>query len=548
MTRQARGALGAFCFVAVVLLLGVNARADTLHVPGQYATIQAAIDAAQPGDEVVVADDTYTGPGNRNLDLGGKAITVRSASGDPSLCIIDCEGEGRGFYFHSGETADSIVEGFTVRDGYDELVGGGGVFCTSSSPTLLHCIITENGTSNGGGGVYCASASPILAYCTISENGAGGGGGLYCDGSSPVLDYCDIVNNRAAVGGGLYCEGGSAPVMTHCSINENESSFNGGGMYCRTGSAPAFVDCLISKNEAADGGGAYCTASDATFCNCVVHRNRVIGSGAGVLCTGGAATLTQCVIVGNGIPYGGYGVGVGVACFTSSMTLKHCILAYGSGAVFEVQGYGFYCSNSDVTMTNCIVWQNLRGSISTYSSNLVVSYCDIDGGWSGVGNIDADPLFADPHGPDGHTDTWEDNDFRPSAGSPCIDAGDNAGVPPDTFDMDGDEDTTELLPLDLWGEPRFVDDPATPDTGSGTPPVVDMGPYEFQPPPFVLGDTDCSGVADMEDVEPFVLALLDPAAYELQYAGCSILRADVNEDESIDGLDIDAFTVLLTAE
>jgi len=76
---------------------------------------------------------------------------------------------------------------------------------------------------------------------------------------------------------------------------------------------------------------------------------------------------------------------------------------------------------------------------------------------SSARRIDADPLFVDP----------DNGDYRLQAGSPCIDAGDNSAVPPD-------------ITTDLDGDPRFVDDPDTADTGFGDPPVVDMGAYEFQ--------------------------------------------------------------------
>jgi hypothetical protein len=102
-------------------------------------------------------------------------------------------------------------------------------------------------------------------------------------------------------------------------------------------------------------------------------------------------------------------------------------------------------------------------------SSPVVSYSDIEGGLTGTGNIDADPAFVDPDGADNDPNTWEDNDYRLGAGSPCIDAGDNTA-------------SRAGVTTDLDGNPRFVDDPNTdPDTGNGTPPIVDMGAYEYQP-------------------------------------------------------------------
>jgi len=99
-----------------VLAIVASAHAATIRVPGNHATIQAAIDAAVNGDTVLVADGTYKGLGNKNLDLKGKAITVKSENG-AGVTIIDCEGSGRGFYLHSGETVKSVVSGFTVTNG-----------------------------------------------------------------------------------------------------------------------------------------------------------------------------------------------------------------------------------------------------------------------------------------------------------------------------------------------------------------------------------------------------------------------------------------------
>jgi hypothetical protein len=95
----------------------------------------------------------------------------------------------------------------------------------------------------------------------------------------------------------------------------------------------------------------------------------------------------------------------------------------------------------------------------------------------GTGNIALDPL----DGPDNDPATLFDNDYRLGPLSPAADAGDSASVPLDKFDLDGDFITSEPVPFDLDGHPRFVDDPLVPNTGNGAPPLVDMGPYERSP-------------------------------------------------------------------
>jgi hypothetical protein len=175
-------------------------------------------------------------------------------------------------------------------------------------------------------------------------------------------------------------------------------------------------------------------------------------------------TITNCTISQNTTGDDGGGV----CCYSSSPTITNCTISRNSA---DDRGGGGYCDdNSDPTFANCILWDDTPDEIYVDSASPTVTYSDIQGGWLGDGNIDADPVFADA----------ENGDYRLMPGSPCIDAADNEAVPADEFDLDEDGDTEEPIPFDLDGNPRFVDDPGTEDTGHGEPPIVDMGAYEFQ--------------------------------------------------------------------
>ncbi|MCK4627894.1 MAG: hypothetical protein KAT56_02760, partial [Sedimentisphaerales bacterium] len=258
---------------------------DGLH--GPKAAIQPGLDAAGDGDVVILAQGTYSGSDNHDLDFKGKAITLRSTDPcDPDVVaatIIDPCGTAsephRGFYFHTQEGSDSIVNGITITNGY---AWGGGFYCYYSSPSILNCVISNNNTDSSGGGILCDNGSPIIGNCDIRNNSAdSSGGGIYCNNSSPILNDCVISSNTANNGGGLYCSTNSSPEFVGCTISGNFAlgsapslPYKGGGVCAESDCEPIFVSCMINGNYASNfGGGIYLDDSTLEIVNSVLTGN-----------------------------------------------------------------------------------------------------------------------------------------------------------------------------------------------------------------------------------------------------------------------------------
>ena len=299
-----------------------------------FDAIQEGIDAAVHGDTVLVSPGTYTGAGNRDLDFGGKAITVRSENG-PEGCVIDCEDCGRGFRFSSGEGPDSIIEGLTVTNGYDYYDG-----------TTRDC----------GGGICCeGSSSPTITNCTISRSSAGVGGGICCAvSSSPTITNCTISGNSAGFGAGVLCDWDSTPTLINCTVSENSASGCGGGICCM-GSNPTITDCTISENSAYGGGGVCSDSSNPTLTNCTISGNSAIGYngwGGGVCSNSSNPTLANCTISGNSA-VGYNGQGGGVSCELGSLTIANSTISWNSTTG---HGGGIFCTQTtSFILTNCII-------------------------------------------------------------------------------------------------------------------------------------------------------------------------------------------------
>jgi hypothetical protein len=223
---------------------GTEADSCTIYVPLDYPTIQQAINAASDGCTILVSSGTYT----ENIYFSGKAITVKGA-GSSGVCGCPQEGSNKvtinGMYlgsvvtFNSGETRNSILEGFTITNGYAP--EGAGIFIENASPTIKDCVIHENTAYENGGVSY--------------------GGGIYISGSSasPLIFNNLIVNNSAtsqwasSKGGGIYITNGAGPTVENCTIADNTSNYvGGGGIHVSSDSSPDIIDSIIWNNDSQD--------------------------------------------------------------------------------------------------------------------------------------------------------------------------------------------------------------------------------------------------------------------------------------------------------
>ncbi|MEW6746717.1 MAG: FG-GAP-like repeat-containing protein [Planctomycetota bacterium] len=194
----------------------------TVIVPDDFPTLQAAIDAVKDGDTILVRPGTYS----ETIDFRGKGILVRSTHG-PELTIIDGQAAGSVVTFASGEGGDSILDGFSVRNGSGTFVPvwwsycGGGIYCEGSSPTITRTIIAQNAVDGMGGGIVCRTASPTIDNTIFLQNAAAQGGAIACHwGCTPSITTCTFSENTASLGGALY-------VLQDCAVTACNSIFWG---------------------------------------------------------------------------------------------------------------------------------------------------------------------------------------------------------------------------------------------------------------------------------------------------------------------------------
>ena len=243
-------------------------------VPGEFDTIQSAIDAAEDGRVIRVAPGVYT----EQVDFQGKAITIESTDG-PEVTIIDGSGFAAGSVvtFANGEGLDSVLRGFTIANG---TVG-----------TRL-----QKGDPSAGGGIIVNEASPTIESCVIRDNGAEYGGGLFVRFGDALVRDCRFVQNTGFIDGGGAQVVRSNARLEECTFELNVSGRNGGGIQMFNGS-PILTGCRFQSNTAVSNGSGvawFPFGEDALIESCVVTRNSCAqeqGGGIAVI-TGPSSTGT----------------------------------------------------------------------------------------------------------------------------------------------------------------------------------------------------------------------------------------------------------------
>jgi hypothetical protein len=368
----------------------------------------------------------------------------------------------------SGTDDSAGLDGFTITAGYaygpegpgddhDKFRSGGGMYNISGNPIVANCIFTMNAVYKSGGGIFNYDCSLTLTGCKFTGNLATWGGGMDNDDSRLILTNCTFGENLAERGGGIsnsdYLP--STLKLTDCAFIRNLADFCGGGM---DGGIATLTNCAFIENEAFQGGGLSFGLLNLTNCSFIANKARGWGGGMWPV----SYNMSNCTLSGNSAGI----TGGAIFMFYSELNLTNCTLTGNSAPKGNALASDeFHGGLSNVELTNCIVWGSSNEIWNDVGSNIAISYSDIKGGqddiydpydrvvW-GQGNIDADPLFADPgywvnvNDPniivepnDPNNELWVDGDYhlKSEAGrwnpvgenwvtddvtSPCIDAGD----------------------------------------------------------------------------------------------------------------------------
>jgi len=297
----------------------------------------------------------------------------------------------------------------------------------AAGPVRIDGFVISGGNNDlgRGSGLRAFSTLVHVSNCVFQDNTAMNGPAIAAQAGQVRVKWCEFAGNTAHKNGGAIW-GQTVSFRIFNSVFRDNRALRGGALYMHSILQPdhfVVANSVFTDNSADRGGAVYVGGNDLTsgsglWQNCTFAYNSAVYSG-GAIFTRSAAPVPSTVIVRNSI-------------------------LWGNSAPLRPQIFG----------------------------RLILSYSNVQDRSGGPGNISLDPMFLDPAG----------RDLRLRPGSPSIDAGANNQVAKDYVDVDGDGIlAAERTDLDAAVKERFVDDPLTPDTGAGAPPLVDMGAYEYAP-------------------------------------------------------------------
>jgi parallel beta-helix repeat protein len=396
-----------------------------------YSSIQAAVDAADPGDVIKVAAGVYTDVhargGITQVVYISETVTLRGGysndftTRDPNVhpTTLDAQGQGRALAI-IGYGISPTIEGLHITGGVtpEPLIRGGGVYVEDASGVISGNVIYSNTASYYGGGVYLSWSSARLVNNTIQNNtstpGLGSGGGLYLDSDTSTLENNVIENNASLSGAGVHMYKSNATLEGN-TITDNTAG-QGGGIYIIYGH-PTLSANVINANAASVGGGLYLHDSEPLLVNNAIIDNQGLWLGAGICATEGSIPrLLHTTIARNGGGDTGDGSGI-----------------YVTDNPYDI-GHGV---SSALLMTNTILVNHTVGITvatgSTATLNATLWHANGGGNWGSTGSINhTNDHTGDPG--------FKSDGYHLVGRAGAIDQGVNAGV---TTDIDG-----ETRPID----------------------------------------------------------------------------------------------------
>lgn len=457
------------------LLLSTTIDAETIYVPDDHPAIQGAINAALPGDTIVVRQGTYV----EQINFLGKAITVQSELG-PENTVIDGNWTAwdPAVSFTSGEGTDSVLEGFTVTNGRGFYYGG--IQCLSSSPTIRGNVIRDNQGVAKGGGIYCDYGSPVIENNVIKDNLGEGICCFYTD--SPVITGNTITNHECfGSGSGICCSDTTSVTITGNTISNNRTTdyySKGGGIFVRGSSALIEGNQIIGNSSGSGGGICDDTCSLTINNNTIMYNEATDLFGGGIHLSGNVhRTISSNLIAGNTAAIQGGGI---YLWYTGGVDITGNTITENSAG----SGGGGLCNSalSNGNVTSTIIWNNTAPDgeeiwvgIAYSPGTCFVDFSDVEDNLTNSFFVDmgcsltfgqtmyyADPLFVDAGA----------GDYHLQATSPAKDRGNNGGLGITTEDFEGD--------------PRIID---------GT---VDIGADEFHLHLYSIGTVVPGGTIEVK--------------------------------------------------